>query len=83
MTQRTMRRMAKKPKKSRSEADETDPVPAIRMDPEYHAPIRRACRRFNKGVTRLVNDAVRDFLEEKGFWPPPDATPPPADTRPA
>lgn len=57
-------------KKPRTAVSEDDPIPAIRIDEEFHRPARRAAKRKNLGITRLVNQAIREFLEREGLWPP-------------
>jgi hypothetical protein len=50
--------------------DVDEPVPALRIDAEFHRPMRRLQKRLHLGATRLVNTALRELLEKHGEWPP-------------
>ncbi len=58
-----------KPKQARANIPDDAPIPPVRIDDEFHYAIRLGCKKYVVGATRLVNLAVKQFLEREGLWP--------------
>ena len=62
----------KKPEKSDSPAKRGS---ARRLDAEFEAAAVPLLKQKRWDLTMLANEAVREYLERRGFWPPPPPEP--------